>query len=241
MRMSFEPSTATRVRLATISEGEARSSRIASWTAVKVRDLGRGCLGLERRLGTGRIRRWATKTTWRSENFFSSSRVTRAWILAQAFWAGTGTKIMTAFLPLPISTYHHHHHQYHILWSLSIHLLTSLAAVIWRGRRSFFNSGTLFSKSTRAWATVSSNSVVGCAPATLAILWEAMLDKTKDANTTHVSERLFSFKQWVVSSQLPHSSHSQCGMAMACWNAKGRIKVHPSNCCIIHNSSIDML
>lgn len=56
---------------------------------------------------------------------------------------------------------------------------TSLAAVIWRGRSSFFNSGTLFSKSTRAWATVSSNSSEGCAPAILIILWEAILTSEK--------------------------------------------------------------
>lgn len=74
-RMVLEPSVLTRVRLPTISEGYTRSSKMAPWTAVKVRDLGRGCLALDLRPSLGRMRRWATKTTWRSENFFSSSRV----------------------------------------------------------------------------------------------------------------------------------------------------------------------
>jgi hypothetical protein len=52
---------------------------MASWTAVRVRDWGRFWVWLLRerleRLGRGRMRREATKMTWRSENFFSSSRV----------------------------------------------------------------------------------------------------------------------------------------------------------------------
>ena len=72
---SFEPSTATRVRLPTISVGKTRSSRIFSWTLVRVRLRGRFCLTREVRVGLRSIRRCATKTTWRSENFFSSSRV----------------------------------------------------------------------------------------------------------------------------------------------------------------------
>ena len=55
--MVLEPSTLTRVRLPTISEGWQRSSKRASWTAVKVRERGRGCLGLSRREGLARIRR----------------------------------------------------------------------------------------------------------------------------------------------------------------------------------------
>ena len=55
---------------------------MASWTAVSVRDRGRFCFWLVRervlRLGRGRMRREAMKITWRSENFFSSSRV-RLW------------------------------------------------------------------------------------------------------------------------------------------------------------------
>lgn len=52
---------------------------MASWTAVSVRDRGRFwvCevrLRLER-FGRGRMRREAMMRTWRSENFFSSSRV----------------------------------------------------------------------------------------------------------------------------------------------------------------------
>ena len=52
---------------------------MASWTAVRVRDWGRFWVWLVRerleRLGRGRMRREATIRTWRSENFFSSSRV----------------------------------------------------------------------------------------------------------------------------------------------------------------------
>jgi hypothetical protein len=52
---------------------------MASWTAVRVRERGRFwvCEVRERleRLGRGRMRREATIRTWRSENFFSSSRV----------------------------------------------------------------------------------------------------------------------------------------------------------------------
>lgn len=43
--------------------GKTRSSRIASWTAVKVLDAGRFWMGLARRLGLGRMVRSATKTT----------------------------------------------------------------------------------------------------------------------------------------------------------------------------------
>jgi hypothetical protein len=52
---------------------------MASCTAVRVRERGRFCLRVLRerldRLGRGRIRRAARIRTWRSENFFSSSRV----------------------------------------------------------------------------------------------------------------------------------------------------------------------
>ena len=72
---SREPSTATRVLLPTISVGKTRSSRIFSWTEVRVRLRGRFCWTREVRVGLRNIRRCATKTTWRSENFFSSSRV----------------------------------------------------------------------------------------------------------------------------------------------------------------------
>lgn len=52
---------------------------MASWTAVRVLDWGRFWVWLVRdlleRLGRGRMRREATIRTWRSENFFSSSRV----------------------------------------------------------------------------------------------------------------------------------------------------------------------
>src|SRR5690242_2831307 len=52
---------------------------MASWTAVRVLDWGRFWVWLVRdlleRLGRGKMRREATIRTWRSENFFSSSRV----------------------------------------------------------------------------------------------------------------------------------------------------------------------
>jgi hypothetical protein len=52
---------------------------MASWTAVRVRERGRFCFWVLRerveRLGLGRMRREARIRTWRSENFFSSSRV----------------------------------------------------------------------------------------------------------------------------------------------------------------------
>ena len=72
---SFDPSVATRVRLPTISVGNTRSSRIRSWTLVSVRLRGLFCFTREVRVGLRSIRRCATNTTWRSENFFSSSRV----------------------------------------------------------------------------------------------------------------------------------------------------------------------
>ena len=72
---SFEPSTATRVLFPTISVGKTRSSRIFSCTDVSVRERGLFCLVRELRVGLLSIRRWATKTTCLSENFFSSSRV----------------------------------------------------------------------------------------------------------------------------------------------------------------------
>lgn len=58
-RMSFPPSWATRVLLPTISEGQTISSRIFSWTAVRVRERGRFCLPASEafRLGLGRTRR----------------------------------------------------------------------------------------------------------------------------------------------------------------------------------------
>lgn len=52
---------------------------MASCTAVSVRDRGRFCFCALRerfeRFGRGRMRREARIRTWRSENFFSSSRV----------------------------------------------------------------------------------------------------------------------------------------------------------------------
>ena len=52
---------------------------MASWTAVRVRERGRFCVCDVRdrfdRFGRGRILRDARSRTWRSENFFSSSRV----------------------------------------------------------------------------------------------------------------------------------------------------------------------
>jgi hypothetical protein len=81
---SFDPSWFTRVRLPTISVGNTRSSRIFSWTSVRVRLRGRFCLTRDVRVGLRRIRRWATKTTWRSENFFSSSRVSLEYVWEDA-------------------------------------------------------------------------------------------------------------------------------------------------------------
>lgn len=74
-RMSLPPSTPTRVLLPTISDGKTRSSRIFSWTAVNVRDRGRFWPSFCFRDSFRSIRRWATKTMYRSESFFSSSRV----------------------------------------------------------------------------------------------------------------------------------------------------------------------
>lgn len=73
------PSSLVRRRLPTISTGKTRSVRMASWTAVRVRLRGRFWVWVLRerveRLGRGRMRREARIRTWRSENFFSSSRV----------------------------------------------------------------------------------------------------------------------------------------------------------------------
>lgn len=69
------PSVATLILFAVISVGKIKSSKIESWTAVKVLDLGLGCWTRDLRPGFPRIRRWPMKMTWRSENFFSSSRV----------------------------------------------------------------------------------------------------------------------------------------------------------------------
>lgn len=70
------------------------SVRIASWTAVRVRDRGRFWVWEVReraeRLGRGRMRREARIRTWRSENFFSSSRVRlfycRNWVSGFKLW-----------------------------------------------------------------------------------------------------------------------------------------------------------
>ena len=79
---SFDPSWLTRVRLPTISVGNTRSSRIFSCTFVRVRLRGRFCLTRDVRVGLRRIRRCATKTTCRSANFFSSSRVSlKGWFV----------------------------------------------------------------------------------------------------------------------------------------------------------------
>lgn len=102
---------------------------MASWTAVRVLERGRFWVWVVRerleRLGRGRMRREATIRTWRSENFFSSSRVRlraglvfegqgwravcevayRCWTLCQPWRRGTGTKMTIAFLPWPTSIY----------------------------------------------------------------------------------------------------------------------------------------
>lgn len=72
---NLDPSTATRVRFPIISVGKTRSSRIFSCTLVSVRLRGLFCLTLDLRVGLANTRRCPTNTTWRSENFFSSSRV----------------------------------------------------------------------------------------------------------------------------------------------------------------------
>ena len=78
--ISFPPSVAILVLFPTISLGQTRSSNIFSWTAVRVRERGRFCLEDTEafRLGLGRTRRWERKTTYLSDNFFSSSRVSLA-------------------------------------------------------------------------------------------------------------------------------------------------------------------
>jgi len=102
---------------------------MASWTAVRVRERGRFCFWVLReraeRLGRGRMRREARIRTWRSENFFSSSRVRlrgsqsrpfianclkgsetyRCWTRWKPCREGTGTKMTIAFLPWPTSIY----------------------------------------------------------------------------------------------------------------------------------------
>ena len=82
--MIFLPSVRTRVRLPTISVGKTRSSKILSWTLVNVRDMGRGCFWRLLRPGLRMIRRWPINTTWRSENFFSSSRVNLKFEVSQS-------------------------------------------------------------------------------------------------------------------------------------------------------------
>lgn len=97
---------------------------MASCTAVRVRERGRFWVWLVRlrllRFGRGRMRREATIRTWRSENFFSSSRVRlaaaldvvydiscektyRCWERCQPWRSGTGTKITIALRPWPTS------------------------------------------------------------------------------------------------------------------------------------------
>lgn len=73
--MILLPSTLTRVLFPTISVGYTKSSRNFSCTEVRVRDRGRACLARDLRPGLRIIFRCAIKTMWRSENFFSSSRV----------------------------------------------------------------------------------------------------------------------------------------------------------------------
>lgn len=72
---------------------------MASWTAVRVRERGRFWVCEERdlleRLGRGRMRREATIRTWRSENFFSSSRV-RLRVVSAASWY----KLRKVYVPL---------------------------------------------------------------------------------------------------------------------------------------------
>lgn len=62
---------------------------MASWTAVSVRERGRFWVWVVRerllRLGRGRMRREAMMRTWRSENFFSSSRV-RLCYVSFVYW-----------------------------------------------------------------------------------------------------------------------------------------------------------
>lgn len=64
---------------------------MASWTAVSVRERGRACLRVVwlrlLRLGRGKMRRDATMMTWRSENFFSSSRVR---LVVREHWRSQG-------------------------------------------------------------------------------------------------------------------------------------------------------
>lgn len=149
--MIFLPSGHTRVRFPTISVGKTRSSKILSWTEVNVRDMGRGCFWRLLRPGLRIIRRCPINTTWRSENFFSSSRVNllvttniqgvnyRCWILLKEVRRGIGTKITIAFFPLETSS-----------CTIRIHnsgIHTSLAELNCNGLNSFLKSGTLVSRS----------------------------------------------------------------------------------------------
>lgn len=61
--------------------------------------LGRFCFACRRDflVSFGRMVLLAIKTTWREENFFSSSRTTRVWIFCHAFNCGGGTRIRIAF------------------------------------------------------------------------------------------------------------------------------------------------
>lgn len=62
--------------------------------------LGRFCFACRRDflVSFGKMVLLAIKTTWREENFFSSSRTTRVWIFCHAFNCGGGTRIRMAFL-----------------------------------------------------------------------------------------------------------------------------------------------
>jgi hypothetical protein len=71
---------------------------MASWTAVRVRERGRFCFWVLReralRLGRGRMRREARIRTWRSENFFSSSRVRLNYVSTSIRRSGLGRECL---------------------------------------------------------------------------------------------------------------------------------------------------
>ena len=77
---------------------------MASWTAVRVRLRGRFCFWVLRlraeRLGRGRMRREARIRTWRSENFFSSSRVRLCYSCQRQSSKEEGLLVWRFILPL---------------------------------------------------------------------------------------------------------------------------------------------
>jgi len=135
---TFEPSTLHLVRFPSISVGNTMSSNMASWTAVRVLERGLNPLVLiSLAYDFPRMLLWAMITTWRPENFFSSSLTTLHWMVLNALWSLYGTYSMIALRPPPQSI--------------------SLAAVTYKSRRVALNSESEDCKRASSSATESSN------------------------------------------------------------------------------------